>query len=214
VDQSRPEWRIELALGPERHALERREVRRPDQECDLIAARRSGLVGVRANRPREHEPGVRRDDRLNRTGHADISRLEVCVQVLRQRDGVARIPGSRDSRWSHMHADVLPVLDTILAMSTFTHDDVERLAALARLELSAAETEMFTRQLSDVLAFVQQIQGVDTASLGETSPVDGEITSLREDVVLPCLERADVLAAAPEPDLAGGLFKVPRVLNG
>ena len=99
-------------------------------------------------------------------------------------------------------------------MSTFTPDDVQRLAALARLELSAAEIAMFTRQLGDVLEFVRQIQAVDTTSLDARPPVADETPSLRGDVVLPSLERSDVLAAAPEADLATGLFKVPRVLNG
>lgn len=99
-------------------------------------------------------------------------------------------------------------------MSTFTPDDVQRLAVLARLELSAAEIGMFTRQLGDVLEFVRQIQAVDTASLDARPPVADETRSLRGDVVLPSLERSDVLAAAPEAELATGLFKVPRVLNG
>ena len=99
-------------------------------------------------------------------------------------------------------------------MSTFTPDDVQRLAVLARLELSAAEIGMFTRQLGDVLEFVRQIQAVDTASLDTRPPVADETLSLRGDVVLPSLERSDVLAAAPEAELATGLFKVPRVLNG
>ena len=99
-------------------------------------------------------------------------------------------------------------------MSTFTPDDVQRLAALARLELSAAEIEMFTRQLGDVLEFVRQIQGVDTSSLDARPPVTDEAPDLRGDLVLPSLERSDVLAAAPEAELATGLFKVPRVLNG
>ena len=108
----------------------------------------------------------------------------------------------------------LPVLDTILDMSTFMHDDVQRLATLARLELTPAETEVFTRQLGDVLEFVRQIQGVDTSSV-EIAAVTGERSgSLRDDVVLPCLDRSVVLAAAPEADLSTGLFKVPRVING
>jgi aspartyl-tRNA(Asn)/glutamyl-tRNA(Gln) amidotransferase subunit C len=99
-------------------------------------------------------------------------------------------------------------------MSTFTPDDVQRLAALARLELSAAEIGMFTRQLGDVLEFVRQIQAVDTASLDVKPLVADDTPSLRGDVVLPSLERSDVLAAAPEAEPATGLFKVPRVLNG
>ncbi len=87
-------------------------------------------------------------------------------------------------------------------MPTFTRDDVQRLASLARLELSTEETAVFTRQLADVLEFVRQIQAVDSTP------------TLRADHVLPSLERAEVLAASPAADAAAGLFKVPRVLNG
>ena len=99
-------------------------------------------------------------------------------------------------------------------MSTFTPDDVQRLAALARLELSAAEITTFTRQLGDVLEFVRQIQAVDTASMDARPPAVDELLSLRGDVVLPSLERSEVLAAAPEAEPSSGHFKVPRVLNG
>jgi aspartyl-tRNA(Asn)/glutamyl-tRNA(Gln) amidotransferase subunit C len=99
-------------------------------------------------------------------------------------------------------------------MSTFTRDDVQRLATLARLELSAEETEMFTRQLGDVLEFVRQIQAVDTSAAVPAPALDETLGVFREDVVLPSLDRTDVLAAAPEADASAGLFKVPRVLNG
>jgi aspartyl-tRNA(Asn)/glutamyl-tRNA(Gln) amidotransferase subunit C len=99
-------------------------------------------------------------------------------------------------------------------MPTFTRDEVQRLAALARLELSSAETEVFARQLGDVLEFVRQIQAVDTSSVALASnSLDTDMT-MREDLVVPSLERAEVLGAAPAADHSTGLFKVPRVLNG
>ncbi len=99
-------------------------------------------------------------------------------------------------------------------MSTFTRDDVQRLAALARLELSEQETGTFTRQLGDILEFVRQIQTVDTSSLDLASSPAGDADTLRTDIVLPSLPQADVLAGAPDADAATGLFTVPRVLNG
>ena len=99
-------------------------------------------------------------------------------------------------------------------MPTFTRDDVQRLAGLARLELSSAETGMFTRQLGDVLEFVRQIQAVDTSSVDLPSPAVDTALTMREDDVVPSLDRTEVLAASPTADPAAGLFKVPRVLNG
>ena len=99
-------------------------------------------------------------------------------------------------------------------MPTFTRDDVQRLAALARLELSRAETEVFTRQLADVLEFVRQIQAVDTSSADLPSAAVDTAMTMREDHVVSSLERTEVLVASPAADPAAGLFKVPRVLNG
>lgn len=98
-------------------------------------------------------------------------------------------------------------------MSTFTRRDVEHLASLARLELTDDEKGLFTRQLSDILAFVREIQAVDTSAL-EPAADGARALGWRDDAVQPSLDRGEVLAASPEADAASGLFKVPRVLNG
>jgi aspartyl-tRNA(Asn)/glutamyl-tRNA(Gln) amidotransferase subunit C len=106
-------------------------------------------------------------------------------------------------------------LDTILRVPSFTHQDLQRLARLARLELTAAETELFTRQLGDILEFVRQIQAVDTSAVAvDEPPGDAASPGFRTDSVRPSLDRDAVLAEAPQADAAAGLFKVPRVLNG
>lgn len=101
-------------------------------------------------------------------------------------------------------------------MPAFTRDDVRQLASLARLELTADETELYARQLGDILTFVRQVQAVDTSSVSvETTSAAGEdAAGFRDDAIQPSLDRDEVLAAAPDADTAGGLFKVPRVLNG
>ena len=43
--------------------------------------------------------------------------------------------------------------------------DVERIAALAHLELTDAEKQVFTRQLADILAYAEQLQSIDTDDL-------------------------------------------------
>jgi aspartyl-tRNA(Asn)/glutamyl-tRNA(Gln) amidotransferase subunit C len=99
-------------------------------------------------------------------------------------------------------------------VSTFTRRDVEHLASLARLELTDEETALFTRQLGDILAFVREIQAVETSTLEATTDAGARALGLRDDAVQPSLDRGEVLAASPEADTASGLFKVPRVLNG
>ena len=94
----------------------------------------------------------------------------------------------------------------------FTPDDVKRLAALARLELSAGEIDAFARQLGDILAFAEQVQSIESAAGDAT--VLPPAPAVRDDVVLPSLPLDTVLAAAPDADRGAGLFKVPRVLQG
>jgi aspartyl-tRNA(Asn)/glutamyl-tRNA(Gln) amidotransferase subunit C len=95
----------------------------------------------------------------------------------------------------------------------FTREDVERIARLARLELTENEKALITPQLSHFLAYAEQVQQVATAGVPPTSHPLGSTGSWREDVPTPSLPRAEALAQAPEADLAAGLFKVPRVIG-
>jgi aspartyl-tRNA(Asn)/glutamyl-tRNA(Gln) amidotransferase subunit C len=99
---------------------------------------------------------------------------------------------------------------TIRVVSTFTAEDVRRLARLARLDLDEDEVLAFTRQLGDILEFARQIQSVDTTAVTDTAAAT--VPPLREDTPYASLSRDDVLAAAPDHDAASGLIKVPRVI--
>ena len=99
-------------------------------------------------------------------------------------------------------------------MPTLTREDVQRLARLARLQLSEDEIGLFARQLGDILEFVRQVEAVDTRSVAAAGPLRDAVDSLRDDAVRPSLARDDVLAEAAGADRAAGLFKVPRVFNG
>lgn len=98
-------------------------------------------------------------------------------------------------------------------MSNFSRDEVQRLADLARLELTADEADRFARQLGDILGFVRQIQSVDIPAGAVTPPAGTPSMPLRADTVRPCLPREEVLAAAPEADAGPGVITVPRVLE-
>jgi aspartyl-tRNA(Asn)/glutamyl-tRNA(Gln) amidotransferase subunit C len=91
-----------------------------------------------------------------------------------------------------------------------TRADVERIAALARLRLTAVEADRFASQLTDILTFARQVQAVDTTGVApfDAGPVGAP---MRSDEPEPPLDRDEVMAQAP--DAAGGLFKVPRVLG-
>ena len=95
----------------------------------------------------------------------------------------------------------------------FTRADVERIARLARLELTEHEKTLITPQLSSFLAYANQVQQVATAGVPPTSHPLGTTGSWRDDEPRPSLPREEALSQAPEADLARGLFKVPRVLG-
>ncbi|MDO8681520.1 MAG: Asp-tRNA(Asn)/Glu-tRNA(Gln) amidotransferase subunit GatC [Acidobacteriota bacterium] len=97
-------------------------------------------------------------------------------------------------------------------MSTLSPQDVKRIAELARLELSAAELDLFTRQLGDILAYVEQIRTLDTTGVPPTSSVLNRPVD-RADEPRPSLSRADLLRNAPDAAPEAGLFKVPRVIG-
>ena len=99
-----------------------------------------------------------------------------------------------------------------LVSTELTREEVERIARLARLELTPEETALFARQLAGILAYAEQVREIDTTGIPPTSHVSPS-SRLRDDEVRPSLNRNDVLAAAPDADPAAGLFKVPRVLG-
>ena len=97
-------------------------------------------------------------------------------------------------------------------MSTLSKQDVVRIAELARLELSDDELELFTRQLGDILTYVEQIRALDTTGVAPTSQVLNRPVD-RDDVPAPTLSRSELLGNAPDAAMEAGLFKVPRVIG-
>ena len=97
-------------------------------------------------------------------------------------------------------------------MSSLTPQDVKRIAELARLELSGDELELFTRQLGDILTYVQQIRSLDTTGVAPTSSVLNRPVD-RADEPRPSLSRDELLRNAPDAAPEAGLFKVPRVIG-
>jgi aspartyl-tRNA(Asn)/glutamyl-tRNA(Gln) amidotransferase subunit C len=92
-----------------------------------------------------------------------------------------------------------------------TSADVERIATLARLELTPEETSRFAEQLTAILAYADQVQQVDTSSVAALPP--SADSRMRDDELVPSLDRDVILSQAPAADRAAGLFKVPRVIG-
>ena len=88
-----------------------------------------------------------------------------------------------------------------------TRDDVEKVAYLARLDLTPDETERATEQLSDML---EHFADIDALDLDDVEPMNQPyplVNVMRNDVVEPGLDRAEVLDGAPQAE--DGRFRVP-----
>ena len=104
-------------------------------------------------------------------------------------------------------------LITSPGMSTrLTRADVERIAALAHLDLTDEETELFTLQLAQILEYAERLQNVDTSAVPATWHPGATGGHLRHDLRRPSLPREDALASAPDP-APEGLFRVPKVIG-
>ena len=97
-----------------------------------------------------------------------------------------------------------------------TVEDVERVAELAHLELAPDETPRMLHDLNAILDYVAELNELDTSGVAPLAQVSelGDVAgagALRADQPLPSLDRATVLAQAPETDRV--FFKVPKVIE-
>ncbi|HWF60234.1 MAG TPA: Asp-tRNA(Asn)/Glu-tRNA(Gln) amidotransferase subunit GatC [Nitrospira sp.] len=92
-----------------------------------------------------------------------------------------------------------------------TQQDVEKVAQLARLAVSAAEKETFAKQLTQILAHVDTLNQYDTTGIEPTATVMGQVNVFRDDLVRPSLPSDKALANAPEREADG--FVVPKILE-
>lgn len=96
-----------------------------------------------------------------------------------------------------------------------TPQDVERIAHLARLELSAVERDALHQQLNGFFSIVDQMQAVDTRGVEPLftplSAIAEVSLRLRDDVVSESNQREQHQRSAPA--VQDGLFLVPRVIE-
>lgn len=97
-------------------------------------------------------------------------------------------------------------------MSKLTRDDVLKLAQLARLELTDAEVEEYSTELTEILQYVEQLSNVDVKGLKPTNQVTGLMNVTREDEVKDYgYESKDLLKNLP--DSKDGQIKVKRMIG-
>lgn len=90
-------------------------------------------------------------------------------------------------------------------------EDVQRIATLARLEISAADADTTRTQLNSILGLIEQMQAVDTTGVAPMSHPQELSQRLREDAVTEADRRDDYQRVAPQT--AAGLYLVPKVIE-
>ena len=92
-----------------------------------------------------------------------------------------------------------------------TKKEVEHVAKLARLGLTEEEKELFTKQLSDILALADSLKKVNTDNIEPTSHAIPMKNVLREDKAIPFKDVDAILANAPDEE--DHMFRVPRIME-
>ncbi len=88
---------------------------------------------------------------------------------------------------------------------------VAKIARLARIRVSEDESEALTGELSNILAWVEQLGELDTDDVPPMTSVVAMKLGLREDRVTDGDRAEDIVKNAPEP--AHGFFTVPKVIE-
>lgn len=94
---------------------------------------------------------------------------------------------------------------------SLSQQQVEKVALLARLTLSAEETTQMTSQLNDVVAYVNHLSEVDTEGVEPMAHAVEVHDVLRPDENAASLPREEALANAPSHSDQG--YLVPAVLR-
>lgn len=90
-------------------------------------------------------------------------------------------------------------------------DAIKYAAGLARIELRQQEEELFAEQLNRILAYMEQLNELDTENIEPMSHAVSMGNILREDIAKRPLSNDDALKNAPEKEK--GFFRVPKIIE-
>jgi aspartyl-tRNA(Asn)/glutamyl-tRNA(Gln) amidotransferase subunit C len=94
---------------------------------------------------------------------------------------------------------------------SISRQDVEKVALLARLQLTDAELATMTEQLAQIVGYVDQLAEVNTEAIQPMAHAIEVSNVFRDDHVALSLPREEALANAPHHDDSG--YLVPAVLG-
>ena len=90
-------------------------------------------------------------------------------------------------------------------------DDIQRIAHLARIEITPAEAADVGRKLDGIFAMIGRMSAVDTTGIVPMSHAQDLTLPMREDRVSEADRRADYQKIAPA--VQDGLYLVPKVIE-
>lgn len=93
----------------------------------------------------------------------------------------------------------------------FDESVINKVCQLARLELSAEEKQEFTKQLEDIIRYVETINKLDTANVEPADHIVPLSNVFREDIAKESLSMEDVANIAPQFEKSH--FVVPRIIE-
>lgn len=96
-------------------------------------------------------------------------------------------------------------------MVEITRDEVQRIAELARLQLTDDEIDLYREQLAGILSHFRALEALDTSDVPPTQHVLDVQNVLRPDEAGDSVSSEDALANAPRQ--REGFFEVPAVIE-
>ncbi len=88
-------------------------------------------------------------------------------------------------------------------------EDTQHVAKLARLNLTEEEVDKFSRQLGDILGYVEQMNEIDTTNVQPMAHPFDVVNVMREDEVIYKNTKEELMQNAPDEE--DGFFKVPKI---
>ena len=90
-----------------------------------------------------------------------------------------------------------------------TKEQVEHVAKLARLSLTEEEKELYSKQLSRILDYIDQLNEVNTSGIEPMTQPIPTVNVMRDDIVKPKPDKHGLLLNAPQEEY--GFFRVPKI---
>ena len=92
-----------------------------------------------------------------------------------------------------------------------TKEEIAHVAKLARLNLNEASITRFTKQVGDILAYMEKLNHLNTEGIPSTSYAIGSANAFRADETTSSISTEAALSNAPE--MENEMFVVPKVIG-